>query len=61
MLKFSENSRNMPIFSRFSRFLAKLCQFRQAETNKQFTASPSVSTRYELGVLKFLHDMKRGC
>jgi len=32
-----------------------------AETYNQFATSTSVSTRYELGVLKFLHDIKRGC
>jgi len=51
----------MPIINRFSRFLAQSCQFREAETNKQFSVATSVSTRYEWGVLKFLHDVKRGC
>ena len=57
MLKFSENIVKTPIISRFSRFLAQSCQFREAETKKQFSVATSVSTRYEVGVLKKIHDL----
>ena len=61
MLKFSQNALNMVIICRFSRFLAQACQFKEAGTNKSYSGATSVSTRFDRGVLKFLHDMKRGC
>ena len=60
MPKFSLNIEKMPIISRFSRYLAQSCQFREAETNKQLAATTSGSTRFECGVLKFLHDLGGG-
>jgi len=40
----------MPIISRFSRFVAQSCQFREAETNKQLAATTPG-----------LHDLSEGC
>jgi len=51
----------MPIISRFYRILVHSCHFREAESNKQPVVTTWVSTRYGWGVLKNLHDMKRGC
>jgi len=52
---------NDPIINQYSTFLVRSHKFIPLENDKQNPTIASIITRFDMGTLKILHDMKQRC